>query len=377
LSDGDPDAAPEGLLRCLFVDGTAPTLNRSRRTPAIALVAGIVVLNLATEYLGTRDVIRFVSKTVALLIGLPPLMAWAFAVFRWSSRRGVGMLRTAFLGAVAAGVFFGALLSVIRVVSAALLPPLPQEYPWGAGDVLRVGFTMGLTYFALWAVAFVLPSLAEDARVRALETEKLRTEAELAQLRSSLEPHFLLNTLNTIAGLVTEDPQKACHLLGTVGDLLRDSVHAGGEMQTLEEQLGWLRRYAQILEERHGRHLVFHWDVREESRQALLPRLLLQPLVENAVKHGALRREGGGEITVRTEVVGGQRLLCTIEDNGPGLPKEGTRPGAFGLVSVRRRLALRYGETAAVQLASSPAGTQAVVELPLEQEDRHERTHAP
>ncbi len=228
---------------------------------------------------------------------------------------------------------------------------------------------MGLTYFALWALAFVLPAVAEDARVRALEADKLRTQAELAQLRSHLEPHFLLNTLNAIAGLVTEDPREARRLIGTLGDLLRDSVTPEGEMQTLDEQIEWLRRYAQILETRHAGHLAFHWEVGGGTQRALLPRLLLQPLVENAVKHGALMRAGGGKITVRTELADGPKLICTIEDNGPGVPNKATRPGAFGLLSVRRRLALRYSDGATLRLESSPAGTRSVVELPLEQGD--------
>ena len=103
------------------------------------------------------------------------------------------------------------------------------------------------------------------------------------------------------------------------------------------------------------------------TRRALLPRLLLQPLVENAVKHGALMRAGGGEITVRTELADGPKLICIVEDNGPGVPQRETRPGAFGLLSVRRRLALRYSDTATLRLESSPAGTRSVVELPLEQ----------
>jgi LytS/YehU family sensor histidine kinase len=94
---------------------------------------------------------------------------------------------------------------------------------------------------------------------------------------------------------------------------------------------------------------------------------LLQPLVENAVKHGALMRAGGGQITVRIELGEGPKLICTIEDNGPGVPARATRPGAFGLVSVRRRLALRYSDAATLRIESSPAGTRSVVELPLEQ----------
>jgi signal transduction histidine kinase len=330
-------------------------------------MAGVALLQLATEYLGTQDASRLVSKTAALLIGLPVLIVWAFTVFRWASRKRFGVLAALFVGAVAAGLFFAGLLWATRAATFSLTALRPRHEPFGDGDVLRVGFAMGLTYFALWALAFVLPIFAEDARVRTLEAEKLRTQVELATLRANLEPHFLLNTLNAIAGLVSEDPREARRLLGALGDLLRDSVTPDGEMQTLDDQIEWLRRYAHILEVRHAGHLAFRWEVGGGTRAALLPRLLLQPLVENAVKHGALKRAGGGEITVRTELGQGPRLICTVEDNGPGVPERATRPGAFGLVSVRRRLALRYSDAATLRLESSSAGTRSVVELPLEQ----------
>jgi signal transduction histidine kinase len=342
----------------------------------VFVMASIALLQLSTEYLGTHDRGRFLSKALVLLVGLPLLIAWAFAISRWASQKRdgtspwpapFGALGPLLVGSVAAGLFFAGLLSAARVASLSIGLLRPHYGPWGSADVLRVGFAMGLTSFALWALAFVYPFALEDARVRALEADKLRTQVELAQLRAHLEPHFLLNTLNTIAGLVTEDPRKARQLLGTLGDLLRDSVTPDGEMQTLDEQIEWLRRYAQILETRHEGHLAFRWEVSGGTRRALLPRLLLQPLIENAVKHGALMREGGGEITIRTELADGHKLVCTIEDNGPGIPKGATRPGAFGLISVRRRLALRYSDAATLRLESSPAGTRSVVELPLEQ----------
>jgi LytS/YehU family sensor histidine kinase len=84
------------------------------------------------------------------------------------------------------------------------------------------------------------------------------------------------------------------------------------------------------------------------------------------VKHGALMRAGGGEITVRAEIAG-PKLVCTVEDNGPGLPDPPIRPGAFGLLSVRRRLALRYAGAASLRLESSANGTHSIVELPFEQ----------
>jgi len=339
---------------------------RRQRIVGILVTAGIALLQLASEFLGAHDLVRLLSKSLALLIGLPLLMFWGTAVFRWAARHRVGLVGPLSVAAIASGFFFSGLLLATRTVTVSIAP-LPSGYePYGQGDVLRVGFALGLSYFALWALAFVFPLVVEDARVRALEADKLRTQAELAQLRAHLEPHFLLNTLNAIAGLVTEDPRQARQLLGNLGDLLRDSVAPAGEMQTLDEQIEWLRRYAQILETRHAGHLAFRWEIGDGTPRALLPRLLLQPLIENAVKHGALMRAGGGEITVRTELAG-PKLVCTIEDNGPGVPNKATRPGAFGLVSVRRRLALRYSDAAALRLESSPKGTRSVVELPLEQ----------
>ena len=339
---------------------------RKDRVLGILVIAGIALLQLASEFLGAHDVVRFLSKSAALLIGLPLLVVCANQLFRWVSRNRFGFVAPLSIAAIAAGIFFAGLLRATRAVVSSIVPLPPNYEPFGEGDVLRVGFFLGLTYFALWGLVFVLPVVVEAARVRALEADKLRTQAELAQLRSHLEPHFLLNTLNAIAGLVTEDPRQARRLLGNLGDLLRDSVAPGGEMQTLDEQIEWLRRYAQILETRHAGTLVFRWEIGDGTSRALLPRLLLQPLVENAVKHGALMRAGGGEITVRTER-SGPKLVCTIEDNGPGVPNGATRPGAFGLVSVRRRLALRYSEGATLRLESSPGRTRSVVELPLEE----------
>lgn len=340
---------------------------KRKRLLGACVIAVIALPHLTTEYFGSHDLVRFLSKGIALLVGMPLLVLWAFAVFRWASRRHLGVLGPLLVGAIAAGILFAGLLSVARASVLALAPGLTEENEWRGVVVLNIGFAIGLTSFALWVLAFILPFAMENARVRTLEAEKLRTQMELAQLRSHLEPHFLLNTLNAIAGLVSEDPRKACQLLGDVGDLLRDSMVPNGEVETLDDQIEWLRRYAQILEARHVGNLTFHWEVGAGTLGALLPRLLLQPLVENAVKHGALMRAGGGQITVRTEQAQGPKLICTIEDNGPGVPSGETRPGAFGLSSVRRRLALRYSDAASLRLESSPAGTRSIVELPLEQ----------
>jgi signal transduction histidine kinase len=330
----------------------------------VLVMTGVTLLQLATEFLGAHDPLRLLSKSLALLFGLPLLILWAFAVLRWSARFQSGLVAPLLFAAAGAGLFFAVFLKATRAVALSIMPPQPDNQAFSSGDALRMGFMLGLTWFALWALAFVLPQFAENVRLRKLEAEKLRAQAELAQLRSHLEPHFLLNTLNTIAGLVTEDPRQARRLLGNLGDLLRDSITSEGEMETLDAQIGWLRRYAQILVTRHTGQLEFHWEIGDGTPCALLPRLLLQPLVENAVKHGALMRVGGGEITVRTQL-DGPRLVCTVEDNGPGLPAA-TRPGAFGLASVRRRLALRYADAGTLRLESAAGKTRSIVELPAD-----------
>jgi len=250
---------------------------------------------------------------------------------------------------------------VLRVWFGAKTVNLPMTA--GAGAI------MALFQSGIWALAFIYPSAIEDSRVRALEAEKLREEAaklrasaELGHLRSQLEPHFLLNTLNLIAGLVTQNPREARRLLACLGDLLSDALRDADELQTLDQEVVWLQRYAEILESRHRPLLRFQWDIAEDARQVLLPRLLLQPLVENAVKHGALARPSGGhvQLCVRTEAA---RLVCVVEDDGPGMAHKPARDGSLGLKMVRRRLELRYAD-ASVSFESSPAGTKAIVDLP-------------
>jgi signal transduction histidine kinase len=326
----------------------------------------ISLLQPITEFLSIADRARLFAKLVALLVGLPLVVVWGFAVSRWTTRRRVGTVPLVLMGAGVSGVLFASLLFAARSVGYSIEALHPYTGGWNDVDVIRIGFMMGLTTFALWALAFVFPFAAEDARLRALESEKLRAQAELAQFRAHLAPHFLLNTLNAVAGLVTDDPKLARRLLASLGDLLRDSFRAEGEMQTLGEQLEWLRRYAQILEVRHAGHLAFRWEVQDETRPAMIPRLLLQPLVENAVQHGVLKRQGGGEIIIRAKLAG-EKLVCTIEDNGPGMPDGATRPGAFGIASVRRRLALQYADAASLRLESSSSGMKSIVELPHDQ----------
>ncbi len=353
-----------------------PRAMRTSRLAGAGIVVGVVLIQLLSQTVANRNWVRLFSVLFFFAMEMPPLMLALSGFYRWARRRALGMAAM-----VAGGV---AISAAIGVTCAAIFWEISLQFP--ALDLqlssttqlsllrsIIFGFTNGLGHFGLWTLAFALPGALDDARVRALEADKLRLEAaqlrtaaELARLRGHLEPHFLLNTLNAIAGLVTEDARAARRLLVCLGDLLRDALREEDELQTLDAQLSWLKRYAEILETRHQGSLAFRWELDPESGNALVPRLLLQPLVENAVKHGALKRPAGGEVVIRTtRGEDPSTIVCTIEDNGPGMPAQ-VRDGAFGLESVRRRLQLRYPERARFTIESTPGGTRSIVLLPRE-----------
>jgi signal transduction histidine kinase len=351
-------------------------LARRRWWVAMALAIGIGVLQTAPELRGGERIASIALSFSLWVLEIPLQVLALSAVFGYGVTRRFGtttVLVACLVVAVAIGVLFGLAFVVLfeGLLGFALDEKGPIPLPLAAG----FGAISGIVLAGIWGLAFVSPHLTEQAQLRRLETEQLRLEAEqlrgaaeLARLRSQLEPHFLLNTLNTIAGLATQDPREARRLLGCLGDLLRDSLEVQDEVRTLDHEVTWLRRYAEILESRHGDALSFQWDISPGAGGVLLPTLLLQPLVENAVQHGALSRGGGGRVTVhadlRAAAKGASKLVCTVTDNGPGLSASEPRAGALGLHTVRRRLALRCPGSA-LRLQSSSEGTSAIVEIPV------------
>ncbi|MDB4941884.1 MAG: two-component sensor histidine kinase [Labilithrix sp.] len=344
-----------------------PTSRAARRWIGVAVVLLVVLLQAATELIAGHERPRILVRLGLAALQMPLLMLTLSASFEWATRRRLGSIATLLMGAAIAGVL-GALFGVFFWKMTELSPAFrmrpggPPLDPWKS---VAFGVLTGQFHFGIWALAFVYPFAVEDARLRALEAERLKSAADLARLRAHLEPHFLLNTLNAIAGLVTDDPRAARRLLAALGDLLRDATRED-EMQAMGDEVEWLRRYAAILEARYDGTITFRWDVDARASELLVPRLLLQPLVENAVKHGALARGKGGEVTIAVHVDDAARLLrCSIADNGPGIGEAPTRSGAFGLDAVRRRLSLK-DERAELRIESSAAGTRVLVDWPID-----------
>ncbi len=215
-----------------------------RRALGIAVVFGVVLLQVAVQYVASRDRVRALTQVLFMSVEMPLLMGLLSVGYAWAVRRRLGSLSTLFFGIVTAGC--------LGATFGTLLWCLAQRFPmirFHADSSLQLtravafGITFGQLHLGLWALAFVFPFAVDDAKLRALEAEKLRLEAEqlrslaeLAKLRANLEPHFLLNTLNAIAGLVVEDPREARRLLVCLGDLLRDALHDENEMQPLSSR---------------------------------------------------------------------------------------------------------------------------------------------
>jgi signal transduction histidine kinase len=238
--------------------------------------------------------------------------------------------------------------------------------PWSRLGMLAAFGTVLYLLSAGLHYAIIGAEHSRAAEARAAEARSLARDAQLSALRMQINPHFLFNSLHSIAALTTADGARAREMCIRLSDFLRSSLGLRDrESIPMREELTLARNYLEVERVRFGHRLQVRDRIEPDCEDCAVPALLLQPLVENAVKHGALMRGSGGEITVRTQL-DGSRLVCTVEDNGPGVSQEPTRPGAFGVLSVRRRLALRWAEAANLRVESTTAGTRWTVEVPAE-----------
>ena len=206
---------------------------------------------------------------------------------------------------------------------------------------VAVLFGLGVPLYLLSAVAHYLYLAIEEAHAsaqRSLELQVSAREAELRAVRSQLNPHFLFNSLNSINALVGSDPEGARRMCEGLGDFLRRTLQLGArEAVTLDDELALVDRYLAIEQVRFGARLAVEREVAPEARACLLPPLLLQPLVENAIKHGVADRIEGGTVRLSAGLADGA-LRIALEN--PIDPDARARAGeGMGLDIVRRRLA--------------------------------------
>jgi sensor histidine kinase YesM len=237
----------------------------------------------------------------------------------------------------------------------------------------HVGLISGLTALLFGAIAIYhfhgqariqeAEAQAQAERLQRTEQEALATHAELARLQAQIEPHFLFNTLSNVVGLIDTDPAAARSMLFDLTALLRTSLARSRRTDvSLGEELEMLRAYLGIMAIRMGPRLSWSVEADDDVLKAHLPPLLVQPLVENAIRHGLEPKPEGGRLAIRCRRQH-DKVMIEVEDGGRGFGDGGSE--GVGLANVRERLRACYGAGAALSLETNAAGgVTARLELP-------------
>lgn len=228
-----------------------------------------------------------------------------------------------------------------------------------------------LTYWAILGVGYGREYYRKfrEREVRAAQLRAQLTQAQLQSLKMQLHPHFLFNTFNTISSLMHKNVDDADRVLALLGDLLRYSLHNVGVQEvTLREEIDFLKRYLEIEQTRFEDRLRVRINIDPEVLDCRVPNLILQPLVENAIRYAVAPRASGGCIEISARQVIGS-LKISVVDDGPGLPEESDLPAheGVGLRNSRERLEQLYGEHHRFILSNrSPKGLEVAIVIPMQ-----------
>lgn len=308
---------------------------------------------------------RQMPVIVALRPGLLEAVLWSFttlAIF-WLARR-FPLERGRMLRSIAVHVVAAILIALART---GVMIVLGWYLPWVRARSFSIHFwgtsSQNLLFYALLLGIGHLVLYYRRYREREQAAEQLArglTEARLQALKMQLQPHFLFNTLNAISALIPADAQPARRMVARLGDLLRTTLeHEDKQEVALREELAFLQPYLEIEQVRLEERLTVVMKIQPETLEARVPHLLLQPLVENAVRHGIATRIEPGKVEIAASRTPDDRsLLLEVKDDGRGMDRHhelGTRRGV-GLINIRSRLEQLYGSDHRFKLENRAAG---------------------
>lgn len=363
----------------------APFLRDLRSFLRFSFVVHAAFFVLRFTYMWLDDVVRFEPGTFwprcieegtgslgSFLLSGAVYVAWKraplVAPFIWRRAPGYVLLGVA-ISAANTTFMWGArsLLFPLAGLGAYDYGRMPLRYAMELPGAL-IGFA---TMLAIIALATEVHGRQQRA-VRESALERALATAQLQAVRTQLQPHFLFNALNTIAARVHDDPAQADTLISQLAELLRASLQAHHATQVpLREELELLEAYVQLMRARFGERLTVTVNTAPGVHNVPVPPLLLQPLVENAIRHGGLEQAGQVRIVVtiaRLITGAAEQIAMTVADNGPGMPagRDPLRSGT-GLSSSVERLSLLYGSAASLHAGNAPAGGFHVrVEVPAQ-----------
>ena len=350
----------------------------ARRLKPIALATlgwgALVVISTTTVYISRGgqsfgDWIRPLSRITTYYF------LWAFAslgIYRFIDRFPFRMSRLVWLLPTHLALATGLAVLITFLVHGAAFP----HWMWGPGASGFQSLTASMYLFIVVGCLFLRDyragleqeRLAQRMKLRATVLENRLNLAKLDALRMQINPHFLFNALNSIASLIeTRDNDHAYRTTELLGSLLRAILdHSHEASTTLAEEVEFVRRYVEVERVRFGDRLSFKVEIAEDCLERTVPALILQPIVENSVKHAVVPAQCPVEICLRSELREGN-LELRVEDNGPGFSQpRADRPRGVGLENVRRRLELIYGAAAELAIESIPgAKTMVSIRLPV------------
>ena len=279
-------------------------------------------------------------------IALPGVLLWLLIACALNRPLGSMPLGAQWAAAIGLGAFSGG-------STAAVVYALMVDVPVGGASVWLASALAG---------AALAAALFQWLHLRAKATLPAETAARLAELQSRIRPHFLFNTLNTALALVRLDPPRAEGVLEDLAELFRVAITDSGDAVTLGAEVELARRYLAIEQIRFGDRLRVSWDIDPAADRARVPPLLLQPLVENAVRHGIEPSDAGGSISVRTQVKFGSAVV-TVSNSAAKAP---SKPGnGMALKNVRERLHLMHDVAAQFEVQRVAEGFRVQLVVPL------------
>jgi two-component system LytT family sensor kinase len=235
--------------------------------------------------------------------------------------------------------------------------------PWG--DWLAQGMALLATYFCITLPLKVWNNTRTEAKLE--ENQRLLMQARLEALSSQINPHFLFNTLNSISTLIRTNPEQARTMLGRLSRILRRRLRNQDHFSPLRDELEFIEDYLSIELVRFGDKLRVIKNIDPSVLDVLVPSMLLQPLVENSIRHGIAVKVEGGTVTLGARR-SGDRLLILVEDDGVGIPEaelSGILNKGIGVSNVRERLKVLYNQDYRMLIDSHPGrGTRIEIEVP-------------
>ncbi len=340
-----------------------------RKSSWICIVAGWFFVVRVSEYYALRSdlgrltwegSLRYTLVELGFWLIMTPVMAWwaqSFPLERPAVFKNATVL-------LLLNVFTELLYSSYRVkLHHFVYPDFPLRSFWHQSEIYLIDNSVIVAWF-FWAVVGIHHAIKAARKSQEREQELIKAQLEL--LKGQLQPHFLFNTLNSISWLMREDVEAADNMMTSLGELLRTTLSVpASEEVTLRQELSMLELYLAIERARFQDRLKVLVNVDPETMDCNVPCLLLQPIVENAVRHGIARLDRPGLVEVRARFVGAE-LSLSILDDGPGISSESTSTEGIGLANTRARLEKHYGEMQSLRYSNrNEGGLNVEIRVPI------------